>query len=185
MVRLKKQILWVSTLAIALAVGAQAQEKEATHQYVGVKKCSMCHKSEAKGNQFGKWQESAHSKAFEVLATDKALAIGKEKGLKTAPQEAPECLKCHVTGYGKPAETFAATFAKEDGVGCESCHGPGSDYMSMKVMKDVEAAKAAGLILPDEKTCTGCHNEESPTFKGFDFKKSAAVIAHPYPKKEG
>ena len=180
---MKKQILWASALAIAFAVGAQAQEKKAEHQYVGVKKCSMCHKSEAKGDQFGKWQASPHSKAFEVLAGEKALAVAKEKGLKTAPQESPECLKCHVTGHGKPAEAFAATFVKEDGVGCESCHGPGSDYMAMKVMKDPAAAKAAGLWTPDAKTCTACHNEESPTFKGFDFEKYAAKVAHPNPQK--
>jgi hypothetical protein len=182
---MKKQILWAAALVIAFAMGAQAQEKEkeATHQYIGVKKCSMCHKSEAKGNQFGKWSESAHAKAFEVLASEKALAVAKEKGLAKPPQESPECLKCHVTGAGKPAEAFAATFVKEDGVGCESCHGPGSDYMSMKVMKDPAAAKAAGLWMPDAKTCTGCHNEESPTFKGFDYEKYLAKVAHPNPKK--
>ena len=179
---MKRQIVWASTLAIALAVGAQAQEKKADYQYVGVKKCSMCHKSEAKGDQFGKWKASPHAKALETLASDEAVAIAKEKGLKTAPQESPECLSCHVTGHGKPEEAFAATFVKEDGVGCESCHGPGSAYMAMKVMKDPEAAKAAGLTTIDEKTCTACHNEESPTFKGFDFEKYVAKVAHPNPK---
>jgi hypothetical protein len=28
-----------------------------------------------------KWQESKHSKAYEVLASDAAIAIGKEKGI--------------------------------------------------------------------------------------------------------
>jgi nitrate/TMAO reductase-like tetraheme cytochrome c subunit len=99
------------------------------------------------------------------------------------PQETAECLSCHVTGSGKPAEMFEATFKKEQGVSCESCHGPGSDYKDMKVMKDQTAAVAAGLILPDEKTCTGCHNEKSPTFKGFKFKEALAKVAHPNPAK--
>ena len=38
------------------------------------------------------------------------------------------------------------------------CNGFGGDYKSMKIMKDREAAVAAGLVIPTEETCTGCHN---------------------------
>ncbi|HZL85128.1 MAG TPA: cytochrome c family protein [Candidatus Krumholzibacteria bacterium] len=178
---MQKRIVWASMLALVLAAGSEAQEKKAEHKYIGVKKCSMCHKAEAKGNQFGQWQASKHAKAFETLAGAKALAIAKEKGLAKPPQESPECLKCHVTGYGKAAELFDATFAKTDGVQCESCHGPGSDYQNMKVMKDRAASVGAGLVIPDEKTCTVCHNAESPSFVGFDFKKQWALVSHPNP----
>jgi Cytochrome c554 and c-prime len=167
---------------LVLAGGARAEEK-AAHQYVGADKCKMCHMSEAKGNQYGVWMKSTHAKAYETLAGEKALAIAKEKGLAKPPQETAECLGCHVTGSGKPAEMFAASFKKEQGVSCESCHGPGSDYMKMNIMKDQAAAVAAGLIMPDEKTCTGCHNDKSPTFKGFVFKEAFAKIAHPNPAK--
>jgi hypothetical protein len=34
---------------------------ESEHKYVGVKKCAMCHKSEAKGNLYGKWLSTAHA----------------------------------------------------------------------------------------------------------------------------
>ena len=169
--------------SLLLACGAQAQEKAAPHKYVGATQCGNCHKSEPKGNQLGKWQASLHAKAFETLAGEKALAVAKEKKLAKAPQESPECLKCHTTGYGKDAALFAATFKKEDGVSCEACHGPGSDYKAMGVMKDKAAAVAAGLVVPDEKTCTACHNAESPTFKGFNFKEMAAKVAHPKPAK--
>ena len=178
---MRNRIVWASMLALVLAAGAEAQEKKAEHKYIGVKKCSMCHKTEAKGNQFGQWQASKHAKAFATLASDKALAIAKEKGLAKPPQESPECLKCHVTGHGKAAELFDAAFVKADGVQCESCHGPGSDYQNMKVMKDRAASVAAGLVIPDEKTCTVCHNAESPSFAGFDYKKQLALIAHPNP----
>ena len=69
-------------------------------------------------------------------------------------------------------------------MGCESCHGAGSEYKSMKVMKDREASVAAGLVIPTEETCTGCHNDKSPTFKGFDFAEYSAKIAHPNPEKQ-
>jgi len=54
---------------------------------------------------------------------------------------------------------------------------------AITVMKDLAAAKAAGLVIPDEKTCTTCHNSESPTFKSFDFKTMWPKIAHPNPAK--
>ena len=184
--RMRKNLLRAGGLVVlaslGLAIGAQAQEKPA-HKYIGATKCSVCHKAEAKGNQYGAWMKSAHAKAFETLASEKALAIGKEKGI-AKPQESDACLKCHVTGHGKAAALFEPTFKKEEGVSCESCHGAGSDYKAMNVMKDLAAAKAAGLVIPDEKTCTACHNTESPTFKPpFDFKAMAAKVAHPNPAK--
>ena len=66
---------------------------------------------------------------------------------------------------------------------CEACHGPGGDYWKMDVMKDKAKATAAGLVMPTEATCKGCHNPESPTFKSFDFAAMSAKIAHPNPQK--
>ena len=45
-------------------------------------------------------------------------------------------------------------------------------------MKNLTLAKSKGLIMPDEKLCKTCHNEESPNYKGFDFKTYVAKIAH-------
>jgi len=33
-------------------------------------------------------------------------------------------------------------------------------------------------VIPDETTCTGCHNSKSPTFKGFDFATAKEKIKH-------
>ena len=54
-------------------------------------------------------------------------------------------------------------------------------YYKMSVMKAPEKAAAAGLVQPTAETCKGCHNEESPTFKGFDYDEYWAKIAHPKP----
>jgi hypothetical protein len=165
-------------------VGAQQLKPSAVqHQYVGVAKCAICHKSEAIGNQYGHWMKSKHSQAFAALATPAALEFAKKRGIQGPPQKAGECLKCHTTGWGKPASAFASPIKPEEGVGCEACHGPGSDFRAINIMKDHNAAIAAGLWSPDEHTCTTCHNQESPTFKGFDFKTFAAKIEHANPKK--
>jgi len=167
-------------LLVFSAIGT-AQEG-AKHQYIGASKCKTCHKSEAKGDQYGKWEASKHAKAFEVLASEAALAIGKEKGIDN-PQTSDQCLGCHVTAFSAPAAEKAESYDQAEGVGCESCHGPGSDYKKMNIMKDLEAAKGAGLIMPTEETCVVCHNDKSPTFKGFDFAEMSKTIAHPNPAK--
>lgn len=171
----------IFALGLLLAAGAQAEEGKAEHEYIGVKMCSMCHKKEADGDQAGKWEASSHSKAYETLGTEEAKAVAAKAGLEGNPQELDECLKCHVTAHGVKAELKGKRFSMENGVGCESCHGAGGDYKSKKIMEDPEAARANGLLDPDAELCQTCHNEESPTFKGFDYEKYYAQIAHPIP----
>ena len=111
----------------------------AQNTYVGVKNCSLCHKSEKKGNQFGVWQKSKHAEAFKTLSSDTANAIAKVKGLKKTASESPECLECHaITADAK---------LMADGVQCEMCHGAGSSYKNMTIMKDSVKAVAAGLVI--------------------------------------
>jgi hypothetical protein len=178
-----KRFSLVLTVIVAVClVAVFSSSAAAEHNYVGVKACKMCHMAPAKGAQFKAWEASKHSKAYETLASDEAKEAASAKGIDN-PQQSAECLKCHVTGYGSDASMFEATYAQEDGVGCESCHGAGKDYKNVKIMKDVEEAKANGLIIPTEATCKKCHNEESPTFEGFNFEEMWAKIAHPKPQK--
>lgn len=151
-------------------------------QYVGVKKCSKCHKSETKGNQFGKWQTTKHASAFKELSSPKAKELGKKAGVDD-PSTSEKCLKCHVTAYGVDKALLGADFDPKDGVQCESCHGPGSNYDKKSLMEDKKKAVAAGLIIPDEKVCVKCHNKESPAYKEFHFKDFYEKIKHEIPKK--
>jgi hypothetical protein len=163
---------------------AEAEKKEAPkHQYVGVSKCAMCHKAKARGNQVAAWENARHSKAYETLGTDKAKEIAKKMEIDD-PQKSPKCLKCHVTAYGVDKELLGPKYTMEEGVGCESCHGPGGDYMKLSIMKDREKSVAAGLVVPTEELCVSCHNEESPTYVKFVYKEKVAKIAHPRPKAE-
>ncbi len=154
--------------------------------YIGAESCGMCHKSEKQGKQLLIWQNSAHSKAFEVLKTDTADQIAKEKGYTEPAAKTWECLKCHVTGYNLDATMLGKKFKIEDGVQCETCHGPGSAYKDMKIMKDKVLAIKNGLILPDklEEFCVTCHNSESPTFVKFDVNEAWNKIKHNIPKEK-
>ncbi|MBK6910433.1 MAG: cytochrome C554 [bacterium] len=159
---------------MAVANWAIAQDAAKTPAYVGSGKCKMCHKGEKNGSIYETWLETKHAKSMESLK-----AKGEDKN--------PECLACHTTGHGTASGFGADTslVGAEDlgAVGCEVCHGPGSEYKSKKVMESHEASLAAGMIVPNEATCTKCHNEKSPTFKGFKYDEALAKIVHKIPEK--
>jgi hypothetical protein len=179
---MKHLVVMVAVLVAVSMVFGFSASASAQHAYAGVDSCKMCHKKEDKGNQYGSWQKSKHAQAYATLASDKGKEVAGAKGVAN-PQESAECLKCHVTGHGVDASLLDTKYKVEDGVGCESCHGPGKDYKNMKIMKDSEQAKANGLIIPTEETCKKCHNEESPTYKAFNFEERFKEIAHPNPTK--
>lgn len=162
---------------------AMTQEAVAVPEIIGAPKCKSCHKAKT-GDQWKIWTESAHAKAFQTLASEEASKIAADKGLGE-PQQEEACLRCHTTRASLGAGAVVsdkANYADSEGVGCESCHGPGSDYKPSKIMEDPEAARAAGLVMiKTADGCTRCHNEESPTFKGFVFEERWADIAHPVP----
>ena len=175
-------------LLLPVVVGADEGAEAPKAQYIGVEACGKCHKRDSTGNQLAKWQEAKHSKAYATLASPEALKLAKERGIAD-PQKDGSCLKCHVTAYGvdpsliPPAPEGKKGFVVEDGVQCESCHGAGSLYKKRKVMKDREASVAAGMLIPDEKVCTQCHNEESPSFKAFNYEEMRKKTEHPNPKR--
>ena len=71
---------------------------------------------------------------------------------------ADKCKPCHKVQYDSWAASAHATTTPP--LDCESCHGPGSEYKSLAVMKDPEKARAAGLVMPEKAFCTGkCHQE--------------------------
>jgi len=154
--------------------------------YIGAEACGMCHKSEKQGSQLSIWKNSAHAKAFETLKTDTANQIAKAKGFKEPAAETWECLKCHVTGYNLDATLLGEKFKIEDGVQCETCHGAGSAYKDMKVMKDKNLAIEKGLIVHEklEEFCVSCHNNESPTFVEMDIKEAWDKIKHNIPEEK-
>lgn len=183
--------LMVAGLAVALFLVsgfAMAAAADMEHELVGVKKCKVCHKKEEDGDQYGKWMESAHAKAYETLAGAKAKEIAKGKGIDN-PQTANECLQCHITALPVMADIANQKITLEEGVSCESCHGAGGDYYKKSTMEGIAAgeieAASVGLVTPDEKTCVKCHNDKSPTFEGFVFDEMVKKIAHPKPEAAG
>jgi len=178
-----------SAIALVVLLGGSTLPAGETAAYVGAERCKNCHSAPSKGDQYGKWAKEDHAKAFAKLAADAALKLGKEKGV-AEPQKDKACATCHVTAYDEPAESKGKKFDPTQGVQCESCHGPGNKHVKARLEAEEEAGDKlvkipAGEIvaIPTAETCKKCHNEKSPSYKPFDYKKYLKDIAHPDPRK--
>jgi hypothetical protein len=119
--------------------------------FIGNNDCAVCH-----SKIFKHWEKTSHASAYETL-------------LKVEHEHDPECIECHTTGlsYFTGFETIDSTPGLK-GVGCESCHGPGSAH---KETQSKDYGKA------DVEICKSCHEDEhSP---GFKFKEYWQKIIHP------
>jgi hypothetical protein len=119
--------------------------------FVGSKTCGICHKEVYKH-----WETTTHASAYETL-------------VKSEHNYDPDCVPCHVTGfqYTSGFESVEETPALK-GVGCEDCHGPGSDHINTP-------QEEYGETISD--TCATCHNHEhSPE---FEFTSYWEKITHP------
>lgn len=179
-VKISLAILMLTASSVVITLAAQIP------QYIGADKCKMCHMSKANGDAYGIWKASKHAAAYTTLAAPESRAIAKKLGIADA-QKSPQCLKCHVTGHSAPQSAKAASYKLADGVGCETCHGAGSLYKEMKVMRALHAgtqdAKAVGYSKGDKRQCVSCHNPASPTYKPFKVEEAYKKIAHAMPEE--
>ncbi|HUI79749.1 MAG TPA: multiheme c-type cytochrome [Bryobacteraceae bacterium] len=155
---------------IPLSDLAPVDAKAKGPRHAGAAECGKCHRGRMLGDQWSIWKMSAHADAWAVLASAKGKELAAAKGIAD-PQHSLDCLKCHTTSRNGAR---LASFAPDEGVGCEGCHGPGSDYMPEAIMRDPRSAMAAGLRTPTREDCVTCHQENS-----FDFDAAMKKIAHP------
>jgi len=158
-------------------------ERTGSPQYVGSRACQECHSTKQQGRQYVAWLASRHSHAYWRLAGDWASYLAKLRPHYhdlDAPLEDERCLLCHVTGAQDPDALFASTYRREEGIGCESCHGPGSEYVDPEVMADRASFLARGGRVPSEQTCRQCHRNSD----NFDFSTWWPKIAHARPADE-
>jgi len=120
----------------------------ATATYVGAETCAGCHPTEA-----AVWSTSAHAHARDTLVAD-------DQGYD------PSCLRCHVTGMMHPGGfTSVRDTPQLEHIGCESCHGPGSDHVSAPA-----AAPAYGDLPEGPEACVSCHtHDNSPDYRWEDY----------------
>jgi hypothetical protein len=123
---------------------------------------------------------SRHAHAYWRLGSDWSLFLARLRphyqDLED-PLSDDRCLLCHVTGSQDPDALFESSYRLQEGVSCEACHGPGSNYADAEVMVNREAFLANGGRVPDESTCRACHRRS----ENFDFEEMWPKIAHSKP----
>ncbi len=135
--------------SLALAFGASAAVAADDTPYAGAAKCGPCHQA-----IYQSWLATKHAKALSKL---------------DAGQRKSECISCHVTGSPEmiAADGDKPTFPD---VQCEACHGAAKAHAQNPTVR-------TGLVAqPDEASCTRCHNEKSPHFRGFVYAAMKSFV---------
>lgn len=108
-------------------------------RFIGTEVCQRCHVAES-----DQWKTTKHAHAWQTLVDAKKDAT-------------PDCQPCHVIGFQKPGgfTGVSAAQTKMVDVGCENCHGMGSQHEAFATMPRKVT----------EETCLSCHtSSNSPTF---------------------
>ncbi len=125
------------------AFATMAFAQDGPPKYTGPGSCASpsCHgavqvrtETAVQQNEYAIWVvKDKHARAFANLSNDVAVQMGKildlkgPDGKRTTPDKAPRCLVCHSL-YVSDGDK-ARTFDSSDGVSCESCHGPASNWL--------------------------------------------------------
>ena len=169
------------------------QPKPEPVSITGTDKCGECHRLKINGNQDSVWENSKHSQAYKTLLSDRSKEFAVKNNI-VEPVKNKLCLKCHTTSNHLAGTPVLSSYRIEEGVGCESCHGAGSDYSPAKIMTDDYLFRHNGGKKGDEKTCLECHSpsgnknmkltEDVCPFQAADFiyKVQFEKIKHPVNK---
>lgn len=111
--------------------------------FTGSESCKGCHSYE-----YGMWSEKSHA-----IALDSLRKVGSDRD--------PECVICHVIGMEYESGYISETRTPHlKDVGCENCHGPGSEHV-----------KSFGKTATREPkmSCLACHTaEKSAGYAGHE-----------------
>lgn len=160
-------------------------------KYIGSAQCVACHQADAQV-----WSGTRHSHAYDALVKVANKPAGR--------QSDPECIKCHVVGFGfQSGYKDHASTPQLKHVGCENCHGPGSAHaaqprnplflaaMSPWKSKPDEMLPSAELLQqgfnhwnPQQKAivqrvndmCQKCHDQDNDPH--FQFTKNWLQVMH-------
>ena len=153
--------------------------------YVGSAKCGECHES-----AYNIWEKTPHAKAYQTLVGAKHPSLR---------QYDPECIVCHTVGFGyQSGFTTAEKTPKLLNVGCESCHGLGSEHVKHKNAKvwhelmnpwkcrpTRHRQRGTSVSLRVDLFCQKCHDiDNDVTWAHGGFSKKWPKIAHPTPPGE-
>lgn len=127
-----------------------------TATFTGSAACKDCHLKD-----YEIWEKSGHAHAFATLE-------------KKGSDADPHCVSCHTIGFGKPGGYRRPMGSNSlTDVGCESCHGPGSEHVA-KYRDNKPSNFRFRPLGPGD--CVSCHYGEFS--RPFEWDKFWPGVAH-------
>lgn len=129
---------------------------------LGAEACASCHPAET-----ADWKASKHREAMTQLPPHHAEAK-------------VECVACHATALTSgPGTRDLADYRTSEGVGCESCHGPGEAHVAAGGGKEnIVGLGASCPVCVIEAVCTSCHTSGWDPLWDLDKKLPMANHGH-------
>jgi Cytochrome c554 and c-prime len=114
-------------------------------------------------NEYYTWlNRDPHSQAYNRLLDERSERIARNLRLDRPPAESPLCLACHALAPARAER--AGRLDVEDGVSCESCHGPSSGWRAGHTEEGWSHAQSVASGMADlrdpevrARTCLACH----------------------------
>jgi len=112
-------------------------ERDPESAYVGADACQSCH-----ADEHAQWANTPHAIAYNTL-------------VQRQRHYYPECVTCHVTGFGYDTgfQIGDEDRAHLGGVQCETCHGPGRSHTASPKTDNIRREAPPSL-------CGQCHTQE-------------------------
>lgn len=115
-------------------------------------------------NEYSIWAgQDKHARAYAVLSNPVSVRMGKILGLEQPPNKTEKCLNCHALS-AKPEQRAETLRTLEDGVSCESCHGPAVAWLGPHTLKNWTHEQSLKLGMYDMRDltkrterCLTCH----------------------------
>ena len=153
-----------------LLAGVLLRSQTVPAQYTGPGSCasSSCHGgvqprngTSVLQNEYSTWVvQDKHTHAFAALTGDIGRRMGRILNLDT--QKSSRCLTCHSIDVDQSQK--ASSFDRTDGVGCENCHGPASNWLGPHTTRGWNYEKSIALGMYDTRDlikrsekCLSCH----------------------------
>lgn len=160
--------------AFAAGIPGTLAQGSGPARFTGSPSCSSssCHGGGTGKNQawlFAK--KDVHRRGAELLANTRSQRIAEALQLPDATR-AQACLVCHSPLQTVPPDRFVKGALPENGVSCESCHGPAEHWLRFHTRPDVTHAQMVAVGLRElgdyyhrGNNCVACHLNIDPKLR--------------------
>ncbi len=189
------------SICLTFSAGAAPAERPefAAPKFAGSVSCasSGCHGGGEGKNQVLICAKDAHVQAHAFLSNPRSKRMAESLQIRDAAKSA-RCNVCHAPMQTLPTERLVKDAKRDNGISCETCHGPSEPWLLFHTRKDVTRSQriAAGMrelgdLNARATACIACHMNLDPDLVEaghpemfFELDGHSAVLP-PHWKDEG